>query len=156
MKPKIKDFKTIRFFENISENHLEIIASISSIKEFKVEEYLFEQYKELKELYILLEGSLSLGIKLPEGKKIHLSTVEEGQVFSWTAFFKPYISTAWVKALKPVKVIAIDAKKLREVIYKANNQHDCEFGFKFMEIIAQTISHRLHDTRHQLMNQLAL
>ena len=156
MKPKIKDFKNLRFFENVSDRHLDLIANISTIKEFKVEEYLFDQYKELSELYILLEGSLSLGIKLPDGKRIHLSTVEEGQLFSWTAFFKPYISTAWVKAVKPVKVIAINAKELKELIYNANNQNDCEFGFMFMEIIAQTISHRLHDTRYQLMNQLML
>jgi len=38
-------------------------------------------------------------------------------------------------AVTPAKVIAIDAKKLNEEFLK-----DCEFGFKTMSKIAQTIS----------------
>ncbi len=54
---------------------------------------------------ILLEGTLSLGISLAHEKRIHLGTIEEGQLFSWSAVFSPYISTAWVMAMTPVKVI---------------------------------------------------
>ena len=72
---------------------------------------------------------------------------EEGQLFSWSAVFSPYISTAWVMATCPTKVLAIDAKKLNLEFEK-----NCEFGFKTMSKIAQTISHRLSDTRFQLMN----
>jgi hypothetical protein len=51
----------------------------------------------------------------------------------------------------PTKVIAIDAKKLILEFDK-----NCEFGFKTMAKIAQTISRRLSDTRFQLMNQMTL
>jgi CRP-like cAMP-binding protein len=114
-----------------------------------VKEIIFEQYDELTEIYVLLQGSLSLGISLPKDKRIHLGTIEEGQLFSWSAIFPPYISTAWVMAVTPAKVIAIDARKLNAEI-----EQDCDFGFKTMSKIAQTISHRLSDTRYQLMNQL--
>lgn len=143
------DFKEIKFFEKYTEEQLHKIASVSSVKEFKVKEIIFEQYDELKEIYVLLQGSLSLGISLPKDKRIHLGTIEEGQLFSWSAIFPPYISTAWVMAVTPAKVIAIDARKLNAEIEK-----DCDFGFKTMSKIAQTISHRLSDTRFQLMNQL--
>ena len=144
-----KDFKEIKFFEKYTEEQLQKIASVSSVKEFKVKEIIFEQYDELTEIYVLLQGSLSLGISLPKDKRIHLGTIEEGQLFSWSAIFPPYISTAWVMAVTPGKVIAIDARKLNAEIEK-----DCDFGFKTMSKIAQTISHRLSDTRFQLMNQL--
>ena len=144
-----KDFKEIKFFEKYTEEQLQKIASVSSVKEFKVKEIIFEQYDELTELYVLLQGSLSLGISLPKDKRIHLGTIEEGQLFSWSAIFPPYISTAWVMAVTPAKVIAIDARKLNAEI-----EQDCDFGFKTMSKIAQTISHRLSDTRFQLMNQL--
>jgi CRP-like cAMP-binding protein len=151
MKLTLDDLKKIRFFDNYSEEQLNKIARMSSIKEFKVKEILFEQYDELSDVYILLEGSLSLGISLAREKRIHLGTIEEGQLFSWSAVFSPYISTAWIMAVKPAKVIAIDAKKLNREIEK-----DCDFGFKTMSKIAQTILHRLSDTRFQLMNQLTL
>jgi Cyclic nucleotide-binding domain. len=151
MKITSADLKKIRFFENYSEKQLDTIAQMSSMKEFKVKEILFEQYDELTDVYVLLEGSLSLGISLAQEKRIHLGTIEAGQLFSWSAVFSPYISTAWVMAITPAKVISIDAKQLNKEIEK-----DCEFGFKTMSKIAQTISHRLSDTRFQLMNQLTL
>jgi CRP-like cAMP-binding protein len=151
MKPTADDLKKIKFFENYTDEQLETITKMSSIKEFKVKEILFEQYDELSEVFVLLEGSLSLGISLAKEKRIHLGTIEEGQLFSWSAVFAPYISTAWVMAMTPARVISIDAKKLNKEIEK-----DCDFGFKTMSKIAQTISHRLSDTRFQLMNQMML
>ena len=74
-----------------------------------------------------------------------------GQLFSWSAVFKPFISTAWVMAVTPATVISIDAKKLTDKIEK-----ECDFGLRTMTKIAVTISHRLSDTRFQLMNQLIL
>ncbi len=151
MKLIADDLKGIRFFDNYTDEQLRTLSSISSIKEFKVKDILFEQYDELHEVYVLVEGSLSLGISLVKEKRIHLGTIEEGQLFSWSAVFPPYISTAWVMAITPAKVIAIDARKLDKEIEK-----DCDFGYKTMSKIAQTISHRLSDTRFQLMNQMML
>jgi CRP/FNR family transcriptional regulator len=151
MKISADDLKKIRFFETYTDKQLDKIVSISSIKEYKVKEILFEQYDELSDLAVLLEGTLSLGISLAAEKRIHLGTIEEGQLFSWSAVFKPHISTAWVMAITPAKVITINAKKLNDEFAK-----DCDFGFKTMSKIALTISQRLSDTRFQLMNQLTL
>jgi CRP/FNR family transcriptional regulator len=151
MKLSIDELKKIKFFDFYSDEQLKIFISISSIKEFKVKDILFEQYDELTDVYVLLDGCLSLGISLPQDKRIHLGTLEEGELFSWSAVFKPYISTAWVIATCPTKVLAINAKKLNLEFEK-----NCEFAFKTMSKISQTISHRLSDTRFQLMNQLIL
>jgi len=151
MKISADDLKKIRFFETYTDQQLKILESINIVKEYKVKEILFEQYDELSDLAFLLEGTLSLGISLATEKRIHLGTIEEGQLFSWSAVFKPHISTAWVMAVTPAKVVAIDARKLNEEFEK-----DCDFGFKTMSKIALTISQRLSDTRFQLMNQLTL
>ena len=145
------ELKRVSYFEDYSDDHLKIFSEISTVKEFQVKEILFEQYDRLSDLFILLEGTLSLGISLPKEKRIHLSNIEPGQMFSWSAGFEPCISTAWVKATSPAKVLAIDAKKLQEEFQK-----DCEFGFITISKIAKTISNRLSDTRLQLMNQLII
>ena len=151
MKMTIEELKNVRFFDNYSDEQLQIFIGISSIKEFKVKDILFEQYDELTEIYVLLSGCLSLGISLAKEKRIRLGTLEEGQLFSWSAVFSPHISTAWVMATCPTTVLAIDANKLN-----LEFGENCEFGFKTMSKIAQTISRRLSDTRFQLMNQLSL
>jgi CRP-like cAMP-binding protein len=143
--------KKIRFFDDYTDSQLEIIASLSSIKEYNVKEILFEQYDKITDLAVLLEGTLSLGISLAKEKRIHLGTIEEGQLFSWSAVFSPNIATAWVMAVTPAKVMVIDAKRLTEEFTK-----DCNFAFKTMSKIAHTLSQRLSDTRFQLMNQLML
>lgn len=151
MKVTIGELKEIRFFDSYNDEELKIFIDISSIREFKVKEILFEQYDELSDVYVLFEGCLSLGISLAEEKRIHLGTLEEGQLFSWSAVFRPHISTAWVMATCPTKVLAIDAKKLN-----LEFENNCKFGFKTMTKIAQTISHRLSDTRFQLMNHMTI
>ena len=151
MELTIAELKGIRFFEDYTDEQLKKFISISSLQKFKVKDILFEQYDELTDVFILLSGCLSLGISLPKEKRIHLGTLEEGQLFSWSAVFKPYISTAWVMATCPTKVLAIDSKKLNLEFEK-----DCGFGMKTMTKIAQTLSRRLSDTRFQLMNQLTL
>ena len=147
----IRELRSINFFEDYNDNHLKVISKISSVKEFKVKEILFEQYDQVSDLHILVEGSLSLGISLAKEKRIHLSSVQPGQMFSWSAVFEPHISTAWVMATGPAKVIAIDSKKLQMEFKK-----DCEFGFITISKIAKTISNRLSDTRFHLMNQLTI
>lgn len=147
----IEDLKKIRFFDNYTDDQLSLFINLSFIKEFNVKDILFEQYDELSEIYVLLSGCLSIGISLAQEKRIRLGTLEVGELFSWSAVFSPFISTAWVQATCPTKVIAIDAKKL---IHEFEN--NCEFGFKTMLKISQTISRRLSDTRFQLMNQLTL
>jgi CRP/FNR family cyclic AMP-dependent transcriptional regulator len=151
MKVTLDDLKGISFFKGYTDKQLETILKMSTIKEFKVKEIMFEQYDELSEVFVLMQGTLSLGISLAQEKRIHLGTIEEGQLFSWSAIFPPFISTAWVMALTPAKVISINSKKLNSEIEK-----DCDFGFRTMSKIAQTISHRLSDTRFQLMNQMML
>jgi CRP-like cAMP-binding protein len=151
MKVTLDDLKGISFFKGYTDKQLETILKMSTIKEFKVKEIMFEQYDELSEVYVLMQGTLSLGISLAQEKRIHLGTIEEGQLFSWSAIFPPFISTAWVMALTPAKVISINSKKFNSEIEK-----DCDFGFRTMSKIAQTISHRLSDTRFQLMNQMML
>ncbi len=151
MKITPEELKKIVFFDDYPDSQLEKIAGMSSVREYKVKDILFEQYDELKEVYILLEGSLSLGISLAKDKRIHLGSISKGQLFSWSAAFPPFISTAWVMAVTPAKVIAINARMLNDEM-----SGDCSFGFRTMSKIAQTISHRLSDTRFQLMNQLTL
>lgn len=151
MKIKIEDLKNVRFFDNYSDEQLKIFLRISSVKEFKVKDILFEQYDELKEIYVLMSGCLSLGISITKDKRIRLGTLEDGQLFSWSAVFSPHIATAWVMATCPTQVLAIDTEKLF-----AEFEKNCEFGYKTMSKIAKTISQRLSDTRFQLMNQLTL
>ena len=145
------DIDQLRFFSEFDGPIVDKILTLSDIKEFKVKEVIIEEHQELSELYILFEGRVILGINVPGKGRINLNTIHPGQLFSWSALFPPYISTASAVATQPVKVLAIKSAKLMKMF-----EDDPSFGFKFMNIISHTLSQRLADTRLQLVNIMSL
>jgi CRP/FNR family cyclic AMP-dependent transcriptional regulator len=147
----MNELKKIKFFSDFEEANAEKIIEISDLKEFKVNDVIIEEYQKLSELYILVEGLVILGINVPAKGRINVDTIHPGQIFSWSAIFPPYISTAYAIATQPVKVLAIKAPELIKLM---NNNHT--FGFKIMKIIGKTLSQRLADTRFQLVNIITM
>lgn len=147
MDKDLNALKKLKFYREFDETIREKILEISEIREYKVNEMIFDEYQELKELFILVEGTVTLGIYVPKKGQINLDTVHPGQLFSWSALFPPNISTAYAIATVPVKVLAIKASRIHELI----GDNDT-FGYLFMKIISKTLSQRLSDTRFQLVN----
>ena len=54
MKLTIEELKSVRFFDNYSDEQLKIFIGISSIKEFKVKDILFEQYDAVSYTHLTL------------------------------------------------------------------------------------------------------
>ena len=151
VKNDIDQIKKTRLFREFGDDIAEKIISFSEIKEFSVKELIIEEYQELAELYILVEGMVIIGINAPNKGRINLNTISPGQLFSWSAMFPPYISTAFALATQPVKVLAIKSAKLMKMV-----EENPSFGIKFMSLISQTLSQRLTDTRLQLVNIISL
>jgi CRP-like cAMP-binding protein len=151
MQKDIDQLTNLKFFSEFDELITEKIINRSEVKEFKVKDIIFEEYQELSELYVLIEGKVILGINTPKKGKINLNTIHPGQIFSWSAMFKPHISTAYAEAAEPVQVLAIKAAKMNQMI-----EENPSFGYAFMRIIGRTLSQRLADTRFQLVNVISM
>ena len=151
MQKNIDQLKKLKFFREFDDPVVEKIINGSDIKEFSVKDVIIEEYQELSELYILIEGRVILGINTHKKGRINLNTIHPGQIFSWSAMFPPHISTAYAVATEPVKVLAIKSANLKQM-----NEEDPSFGYKFMSNISRTLSQRLADTRFQLVNIISL
>jgi CRP-like cAMP-binding protein len=151
MQKDIDQLANLKFFSEFDELITEKIINRSELKEFGVKEVIIEEYQELSELYVLVEGKVILGINTPKKGRINFNTIHPGQIFSWSAMFPPHISTANAVATEPVQVLAIKASKMKQMI-----EEDSSFGYAFMRIIGHTISQRLADTRFQLVNIISL
>jgi CRP-like cAMP-binding protein len=151
VKTDIEQLKKMKFFREFDDPVAEKIIQRCELKEFSVKEVIIEEYQELTELFILIEGRVMLGINIPKKGRINLNTIHPGQIFSWSAMFHPYISTAYAIATQPVKVLAIKSTKLMQMI-----EENHSFGYKLMNIFSQTLSQRLADTRLQLVNIISL
>jgi CRP-like cAMP-binding protein len=147
----VKQLKQLKFFTGFDDQMAEKIIQSCELKEFRVKEVIFEEYQELSELFILIEGSVVLGIEIPKKGRIKLDTIHPGQIFSWSAMFPPYISTAYAMATQPVKVLAMKSEKIMQMM-----EDNHSFGYKFMQIISNTLSQRLADTRLHLVNIISI
>jgi len=147
----IGKLKKLKFFTEFEDKVAEKILHSCDLRDFKVKDIIIEEYQELSELFILVEGAVVLGITTPKKGPINLDTIHPGQIFSWSAMFPPHISTAYATATQPVKVLAIKATKLMQMM-----EDDDAFGFRFMNIISHTLSQRLADTRFHLVNIISI
>ncbi len=151
MVPPTLDIRTFQFARELTEAQVESLLSISTIRDYSVRELLFDEYGELDNLFVLLEGTVILGVNVPKKGKINIGSIHPGSIFAWSAMFAPYLSTASATANTPVKVLAIPAGKLLNLFDK-----DPAFGYVFMKMISSTVSQRLSDTRLQLVNVITI
>jgi CRP-like cAMP-binding protein len=151
MEKNIEALKKLKFFSDLNKTFAEEIIRAGEIREFKVKELIFDEYQELSELFILVEGTVTLGINIPKKGRISLDTVYPGQLFAWSSLFLPCISTAYAVANVPVRVFAIKASKIQNFI-----ENNDTFGYQLMKIISKTLLRRLTDTRFQLVNLVTI
>jgi CRP/FNR family transcriptional regulator, cyclic AMP receptor protein len=142
-----KEIRELKFFREFDEKQQHLLLELGEIREFGVKEIIIKETQELHDLCVVLEGHVTLGITVPDKGRINIGTIYPGQIFSWSALFKPYISTAVVSADVPTRVMAFNAKKIQAWI-----EREPEFGYKLMRFVSETLSQRLHDTRFQLVN----
>ena len=146
-----KEITTLRFFREFDEKQQHALLELGEIREFEVREIIVKETQELHDVFVVLEGHVTLGITVADKGRINIGTIYPGQIFSWSALFKPYISTAIVSADVPTRTMAFNAKKLQAWI-----DRDPGFGYTLMRFIGETLSQRLHDTRFQLVNVVTI
>jgi len=151
MVPATLDIQEFQFAKGLTNTQAESLLGISDIKSFSVKELLFDEFEELDNLFVLLEGTVVLGVNVPKKGKINIGSIHPGSIFAWSALFPPYLSTASATAHSPVKVLAIPAGKLLSIF-----ENDHAFGYVFMKMISSTVSQRLSDTRLQLVNVITI
>lgn len=146
------------FFAGLSLDHLALLSQVGDEHLFKPEEVIFYEGDELRQFYLVLEGTVAITIGVTDReqgnnkadqlvgvfnmKGVVVSTVNEGQIFGWSALVPPHTSTAGAEAVKPCRVVSFDCKELRPLFDK-----DCQFAYLMLLKAARIIRERLRDMR---------
>lgn len=99
------------------------------------------------ELGVVESGRVALTEVVPARGPLTLMTVEEGDVFGWSAIVEPFTAISTVTALEPVRIIAFDGPRLRDAMEK-----DHELAAYVRAKLLQALARRLKATRHQLLD----
>ena len=144
----IKELKKVGLFESLSDDQLKAVAQLGQEKSFDRGEEIFKQGQKAKTLYMLLDGVVTLRIKVEEEIDLMAETLREtGSVFGTASLMNPYISNVTARCLKSTKALAIDSAGFQEIL-----KRDPLMGFEVMTRLAQLYFNRLNTTRAAITN----
>ena len=137
------------FFADFSPDELKQLAMLAEEQSLNTGQTLFAEGERADKFYFLIEGEADIMLTIGEQERVHtsLSTVPAGDLLGWSALIEPRLYTASARVTRPSRVMAFAGAELEQVA--AANPH---FYGLFMKKLAQLISHRLRDTRTQLLS----
>lgn len=135
-----QDLSSLSLFEGIAEDKLAPIAPYWEEIHAKAGEVLFCEGCEADKFYILLEGNVTLSMKLtsrPENLVLGVIS-KHGQSFGWSVAVSANYYTASAEAKEDSRILAINGEDLKKFL-----QSDPETGFKIAMRMVEIVSGRL-------------
>lgn len=138
--------RSLEFTRDLQEEHLEKLASIATRVTFSEGATIFTEGDVSELVYLVERGSVSVVTQVPGHGQVNILTLEPGQLLGWSSLFPPKRKTAGAITLEPTRLIAINARQLREL-----TETDHDLGNAIIWRVAEVISDRLRAARHQLL-----
>jgi len=144
----LAEVQKIPWFRDLSPKHLKLVGEISKLRRVKPGEIIFREGDKEDNVYIVLEGRISLDMYVPARGKVRFYSAEPWEVIGWSSV-TPNVRqrTAGAAAVMDSLLLAVDAEKLRQV---CDQDHD--LGYLVMRRLANIVASRLLVTRLQLID----
>jgi CRP-like cAMP-binding protein len=139
----LETLRGVGFLHGISDDSLTAIAPIADQVEFPAGGVIFWEGQRHTHIYLILQGSVALEIRVSQREVKRFQTV--GELLGWSPLLGEVEMTATARALRPTRAVAIAANQLL-----ALGEQNPKLGLEFMKRIAQALSRRLAATRLQL------
>ncbi len=144
----IRDLKETDLFKGLDMKQLQLFCKHFSERTFEAGETVFAQGGPAENLYILLEGEITLGVKAKGAVDITASSVEKkGETFGLSSLVKPYRSNVSATCTRKTRLLLIHGEILRKLM-----KQDRKAGMEIMERVAETFYGRLNNTRAMITN----
>ena len=143
----IDALKRSSFFTGFDDKSLADIATFARPMTFEAGQIIFDRDEEGRTAYIILTGRVRQGFEVSPGSEVWFLTGEPGDLFGFGSLIAPRVRAMRAKASEPTEVVALDADALLEYLEAHPN-----FGFIFMERLAQVIYQRLNNSRLQIIH----
>lgn len=146
-----------QMFAGLSLEDIYDVARISREQAHRQGETIFQESEEAHNLYILVQGKVSLEMCIPQPaargpmQSCEIRVVAPGASFGWSAVVDPYVYTLSARCVEACRSVAIDGARLRDLM--ESNHH---IGYRVLKRLSATVSSRLKDTRQTLASERGL
>jgi CRP-like cAMP-binding protein len=127
--------------------HLEQIAKISRLRDFKPGDIIFRQGDPAQHIYLVSSGKVSLEICAAGSGCKPILTLGPGELLGWSAVLEQTCFTGRARAVEASRLVEINVAQLLTMF-----SHDPQFGYELMHRTALALAKRLSATRMQLLN----
>jgi CRP/FNR family cyclic AMP-dependent transcriptional regulator len=141
---------TIPYFLDLSSQSLARLAGVAELRSLSCGDVLFKEGDRITELFILLEGRISLSAHVPGHGEVCVFNAEPLDIFGWSSL-TPVVRqrTATAVAARESMVLVFRAEDMRSLC-----DQDHEIGYILMRRIANIVASRLLATRLQLYDMI--
>jgi CRP-like cAMP-binding protein len=144
--PTIDALRSCDVFSELSDDELEKILPFCREEAYKKDGIMFREGDKADTFYILQEGQISIQYVIcpqPDGcQDARILLDQPGDFMGWSSLVKPGRMTASGYCLTDVRLLAIDSKKLKDLI-----EQDSHMGFVIMKELAGSINKRLSEAK---------
>ncbi|MEA1958686.1 MAG: cyclic nucleotide-binding domain-containing protein [Chloroflexota bacterium] len=143
----IKDvLATSELFKGLTEEELGKVETLSRVEIYEKDTPLFVEGATAENFFVVELGRVAMDMTIHQSsdvvKHVTVETIKNGQSCGFSAVKGTPVYTLTARAVEPVRVIAIDGKRLYNVL-----QENPGMGYRVMSRMASAISARLRNIR---------
>lgn len=132
---------------HLTEDEVSFLESAAVDRLFVEGDILFEEDAIAEEFFIIVEGRIGLELVSPRRRPIVIQTLGRGDLVGLSWVFPPYRWSWRARAMDPTKVIAFDARAVRERCVEDRNLSE-----RILQMVAREAVKRLHGARTQMLD----
>ena len=143
--------QSIELFSGLTGDQIEMLAPDTAQVEKKKGDALFNVGEEANDLYVLLDGKISIQVKLssrPETVGI-VVLQKHGQLVGWSGLIGGSHYTAKALCQKDCKLLKVDGTAMMKVL-----ESNPAAGFEVMREISKVISNRMHNLQSVVLKTI--
>lgn len=132
-------------FGNLSERHLELVVSLTNIKEFSRGEVVFRQGDIGDTFYIIIEGRIRISRQIPGMGEEALAILDPGDYFGEMALLEEEERSADALVHERALLLSLAKQDLEDLLFVNK-----EVAYEVLWAFVRTMSSRLRETSNKL------
>jgi CRP-like cAMP-binding protein len=113
---ELQTLREQRFFDDLTDDELAIIGSITRKKAFALGETVFNASQEGRSLYLIRSGEVKVCMAAPDGELFTLSILKSGEIFGAMSFIDAMPRSATVMAISDVETLVLEGPDFEKII----------------------------------------
>ena len=133
-------------FADLDDRCLDALARYGDVASFDAGALLGREHAPADRFFVILDGAIALEVHEPGSPATRVEVLGSGEVVGWSWLVPPYHWHFDVRAIEPVRAVAIEAEALR--VAMSSDEH---LASELLRRFTAVLIKRLQVTRHRML-----